>query len=280
MTEPVDLGPTGGVVWARPDEWARRRTPQGCVICQSGVPLDVIAELPSAWVTAAREAPLPHYVCVVSRRHVNEPFELTPAEQSRFWLDAMAVAAAVHALAQPIKMNYEVHGNTLPHLHLHLFPRTVDDPYVGGPVDPRRSSFVRTDEQLAAGGRGGADRPCRAGPRVRGPPRRRQGQPRRRGAGDGRGLRGVRGRQRLQRPLRPSGRARAPRRRAGPALSSMPPAGPGSMPPSSSPGAPRSSASIAARPCWTGLDDVSGSVPPCCGRTSGSSCRSSPTRST
>ena len=150
MTEPVDLGPTGGVVWSRPEEWARRRTPQGCVICQSGAPLDVIAELPSAWVTAAREAPLPHYVCVVSRRHVNEPFELTPAEQSRFWLDAMAVAAAVDALAQPIKMNYEVHGNTLPHLHLHLFPRTVDDPYVGGPVDPRRASFVRTDEQLAA----------------------------------------------------------------------------------------------------------------------------------
>jgi hypothetical protein len=62
VAEPVDLGPTGGVVWSRHDEWLRRRTPAGCIICTSGAPLDIIAELPSAWAVAPAAAPLPGYV--------------------------------------------------------------------------------------------------------------------------------------------------------------------------------------------------------------------------
>lgn len=150
MTEPVDLGPTGGAVWSRPQEWARRRTPEGCIICASGAPLDIIAELPTAWATAPVEASLRGYVSVVARRHVNEPFELPADEQRQFWADSMRVAAAVASLVEPIKMNYEIHGNTLPHLHLHLFPRHSDDPFVGGPVDPRRASVRRTREELDA----------------------------------------------------------------------------------------------------------------------------------
>ena len=149
MPEPVDLGPTGGVVWANQDEWLRRRTPAGCIICVSGAPLDVIAETASCWVTAEPDAPLPNYVCVISKRHVCEPYELPRDEQAQFWLDAMTVAAAVSELDEPVKMNYEIHGNTLPHLHLHLFPRHTDDPYVGGPVDPRRASFHRSSQQLS-----------------------------------------------------------------------------------------------------------------------------------
>jgi diadenosine tetraphosphate (Ap4A) HIT family hydrolase len=42
----------------------------------------------------------------------------------------MAVAEAVASIVRPIKMNYEIHGNSPPHLHLLLFPRQIDDPYV------------------------------------------------------------------------------------------------------------------------------------------------------
>ncbi len=150
VTEPVDLGPTGGVVWSRPQEWERRRNASGCVICTSGEPLDILAELQSCWATAPRDAPLPGYVCVVAKQHVVEPFDMTPDDQGDFWRDAMRVARAISELLQPIKMNYEIHGNTLPHLHLHLFPRQVDDPYVGGPIDPRRASFTRSDAELDA----------------------------------------------------------------------------------------------------------------------------------
>jgi diadenosine tetraphosphate (Ap4A) HIT family hydrolase len=119
------------------------------VICKSG-PLDVIAELAGVWVTAPPEAPLPGYVCVVARRHANEPYELGRDEQIQFWLDSMLVAAAVASATTPIKMNYEVHGNTLPHLHLHLYPRHADDPFVGGPIDARRASVSRSAADLDA----------------------------------------------------------------------------------------------------------------------------------
>lgn len=148
MSERADLGPTGGVVWSQPQKWARRRTPEGCIICTSGGPLDIIAELPGTWATAPVIAPLRGYVCVVARQHVNEPFELPEAEQQQFWADSMLVAAAVASVVSPIKMNYEIHGNTLPHLHLHLFPRHPDDPFVGGPVDPRQASVKRTRQEL------------------------------------------------------------------------------------------------------------------------------------
>lgn len=150
MSEPRRLGPAGRALWSQVDEWERRRTPEGCVICTNRGPLDVIAELGSCWATASPEAPLPGYVCVVARRHVNEPFELSAAEQADFWLDAMAVAEAVDEVIRPVKMNYEIHGNTLPHLHLHLFPRHVSDPYVDGPIDPRRAVFIRTQAELDA----------------------------------------------------------------------------------------------------------------------------------
>jgi diadenosine tetraphosphate (Ap4A) HIT family hydrolase len=46
-------------------------------------------------------------------------------------------------------MNYEIHGNTIPHLHMHLFPRSADDPYVGY-VITSRVWFTRTPEELAS----------------------------------------------------------------------------------------------------------------------------------
>jgi diadenosine tetraphosphate (Ap4A) HIT family hydrolase len=36
------------------------------------------------------------------------------------------------------KINYEIHGNTAPHLHLHLFPRHLDDPFAGVSIDYSR----------------------------------------------------------------------------------------------------------------------------------------------
>jgi diadenosine tetraphosphate (Ap4A) HIT family hydrolase len=120
------------------------------MVCSAGAPLDVIAETNSIWVTAQQDAPLPGYVCVVSKQHVCEPFELSQDAQAAFWVEATKVAAAIANVDDPVKMNYEVHGNTIPHLHLHLFPRHRDDPYVGGPIDPRIATFRRSKEQIAA----------------------------------------------------------------------------------------------------------------------------------
>ena len=121
-----------------------------CPICANGEPLDVVAELATTWITAQADAPLPGYVCVVCKRHVIEPFELPRSELIAFWQEAMLAARTVNELCRPLKMNYEIHGNTIPHLHLHLYPRFADDPYAGGPIDTRLASFSRSPEQLSA----------------------------------------------------------------------------------------------------------------------------------
>jgi len=112
--------------------------------------LDVVGELAATWITAQVEAALPGYVCVVSKRHVVEPFELPAPELIAFWQEAMLVARTVNELYRPTKMNYEIHGNTIAHLHLHLYPRFANDPYVGGPIDARLAPFSRSPEQLGA----------------------------------------------------------------------------------------------------------------------------------
>ena len=74
---------------------------KNCVICEGpgGCPQDVLIELSSSWVTAGSQACLPGYVCVVSRCHVEEPFDLD--DNGAWWADCMLVARALTKLDCP-----------------------------------------------------------------------------------------------------------------------------------------------------------------------------------
>jgi len=81
----------------------------------------------------------------------------------------MVVARALENLLHPTKMNYEILGNTIPHLHVRLFPRFLGDPFEGGPINPVRVRFRRSPRQIdpirrairgAAARRGSAQRPA------------------------------------------------------------------------------------------------------------------------
>jgi diadenosine tetraphosphate (Ap4A) HIT family hydrolase len=120
-----------------------------CPICQSGRPRAAVAELEGVWVTIPETAALPGYVCLVAKRHVREPFELPQQEREAFWRDIDRVAEALHSGLRPEKMNYEIHGNTIPHLHMHLFPRWEGDRFAGKPIDGRAGE-PRTKEDRDA----------------------------------------------------------------------------------------------------------------------------------
>jgi diadenosine tetraphosphate (Ap4A) HIT family hydrolase len=120
----------------------------GCPICRRGEPLDVLVDIGLVWVTAPADAPLPGYVAVVAKRHVTEPYDLDDDEGHAFWDAVMKVAERLRAATGARKMNYEIHGNTIPHLHLHLYPRFSDDPFQGRPIDGGSRSFHRTDAEL------------------------------------------------------------------------------------------------------------------------------------
>ena len=94
-----------------------------CPICERGAPLGVIAEHPYTWLTSRADPPSPGYVCVVNKRHVVEPFELEGAERAAFWDDILDAAARIQRALGSRKVNYEIHGNTIAHLHAHVFQR-------------------------------------------------------------------------------------------------------------------------------------------------------------
>lgn len=68
------------------------------------------------------------YCILVARRHARELSGLSDAER-RAYLDEMCLLArAIEGAFRPLKLNYELLGNQVPHLHWHLFPRSADDP--------------------------------------------------------------------------------------------------------------------------------------------------------
>jgi len=105
-------------------------------------------ELSASWLTAPPLAPLPGYVCVVARSHEPQPVDLGPEERVAFWDDCVLAARGVSELLRPRKLNHEIHGNTIEHLHMHVYPRYAGDPSEGLPIDPRRPSFSRSGVEL------------------------------------------------------------------------------------------------------------------------------------
>ena len=74
------------------------------------------------------------YSIVIWRgRHVAEPTELSEQEASGYWLEVLRVGRALEAHLQPVKLNYDLLGNSLPHLHTHVIPRYAEDPRPGWP---------------------------------------------------------------------------------------------------------------------------------------------------
>jgi diadenosine tetraphosphate (Ap4A) HIT family hydrolase len=73
------------------------------------------------------------YCVLVSRDHATELSQL--GEKRAAFLEEMGLLAeAIEACFQPHKLNYELLGNQVPHLHWHLFPRSANDPEKLRPV--------------------------------------------------------------------------------------------------------------------------------------------------
>lgn len=124
--------------WTDPGEWARVLTPEGCVVCRQGRPTHVVAELEVSWVTMSEEAAgLPGSCALFLKRHAVELHDLAEDEGAAWMRDVRRLSRVLKEATGAVKMNYEVHGNTIPHLHMHFFPRYPGDPFQGGPINPR-----------------------------------------------------------------------------------------------------------------------------------------------
>jgi diadenosine tetraphosphate (Ap4A) HIT family hydrolase len=149
------MGQTGLRPWR--DDWADRVRGRACVMC------DLIGVAENSWgirVFAGRyvDAYLPrsgsvpgYTVAVWNGRHVSEPTQLRPEEAAGYWVETLRVGRAVEQGFEHAKMNYQMLGNTVPHLHAHIVPRPLLDP---APHRPLPWSFLdegrQDDPALAA----------------------------------------------------------------------------------------------------------------------------------
>jgi diadenosine tetraphosphate (Ap4A) HIT family hydrolase len=94
-------------------------------------------------------------VVVWRGRHVAEPTDLTEREAGVYGREVLHVGRAIQAALNPVKLNYNVLGNSVPHLHTHVVPRYADDPRPGWPfpfpdLDPPAMPEERVLRDVAA----------------------------------------------------------------------------------------------------------------------------------
>jgi diadenosine tetraphosphate (Ap4A) HIT family hydrolase len=103
-----------------------------CAFCRKLTALDGLPEAEVVWRFPHSVAFLGtwqyyHGYCVlVSRRHATELSGLSESERHAYLDEMCLLARAIETSFRPRKLNYELLGNQVPHLHWHLFPRYAD----------------------------------------------------------------------------------------------------------------------------------------------------------
>ena len=75
----------------------------------------------------------PGWTVVVFKRHATELFHLAPTERIQLMEEVSRVARTLADIFEAKKINYELLGNQLPHIHWHVIPRLAGDP---APLEP------------------------------------------------------------------------------------------------------------------------------------------------
>jgi diadenosine tetraphosphate (Ap4A) HIT family hydrolase len=119
-------------------KWLEMGDPAHCPVCRD-LPMPPgmveVIELPHAWLTAEPIDCLKGACHLTAKQHVLELYELSAKDLFGLMKDLQSCAKALHYVTRAVKINYEIHGNSLPHLHIHIYPRYLDDPFPGQPIN-------------------------------------------------------------------------------------------------------------------------------------------------
>lgn len=93
-----------------------------------------VEELETGYVVLGDSQQYHGYTLLICKNHTDELHKLEPKFRQKFLKEMSTVAEAVYRSFKPKKLNYELLGNTAPHLHWHIFPRYNTDPNPNKPV--------------------------------------------------------------------------------------------------------------------------------------------------
>lgn len=124
-----------------PQGWLRQAQRDACPYCnreEDPSQSEIIHSFQYAQLCAHPRVCLPGTCYLVTWEHYVAFYDLPEGVLLGFMQEVQTAARILQEVTGAFHINYEIHGNTVPHLHLHLFPRYLDDPFGGMPIDFRR----------------------------------------------------------------------------------------------------------------------------------------------
>jgi len=115
-------------------------TKNDCLICErialikKGNNPHFVIELDSTYVVLGDHQFYKGYTLLLSKIHTPELHLLPSKFKQKLLMEVSIVGEAVYKTFYPNKLNYELLGNEVQHIHWHLFPRYLDDPNISMPV--------------------------------------------------------------------------------------------------------------------------------------------------
>jgi diadenosine tetraphosphate (Ap4A) HIT family hydrolase len=110
-----------------PEDWESRKRGVNCPLCADLGGRSFHNGRVSSAVLERNAIAAGHVAVVFDRRHVASITDLTQEELRGLWADVQDVGRAVERVFNPCHVNSLSLGNIVPHLHVHIVPRYLDD---------------------------------------------------------------------------------------------------------------------------------------------------------
>jgi len=135
--------------WMPREQWDALVRGEGCSACADIASNESanehgfnIADLALSRLRLAANQYVVGYCVLLCHQHVREPYELNKRDRSLFFEDMMRTGRALEQVFNPLKMNFNILGNAVPHLHAHILPRYYGDPAPHHPIDPNTDQVL------------------------------------------------------------------------------------------------------------------------------------------
>jgi diadenosine tetraphosphate (Ap4A) HIT family hydrolase len=117
-----------------------------CLMCrrwEEDADLRIIA-FEHSYLILNRDQFFPGYCLLFAKQHATELFHLDTVVRQGMMEEVTRTAAALAKLFQADKINYELLGNMVPHIHWHLVPRMNSDPLWPRPIwsEPHPETYL------------------------------------------------------------------------------------------------------------------------------------------
>ncbi|MEW5719442.1 MAG: HIT family protein, partial [Chloroflexota bacterium] len=114
--------------WMPREEWDARVRGEKCSMCeQVGLAENrysfLVAQLETSNLRLAKNQYARGYCTLIFREHATELHELALEQQAALMRDLARAGAAIARVFKSDKMNYQLLGNVVPHIHWHIVPR-------------------------------------------------------------------------------------------------------------------------------------------------------------